>query len=160
MIDEIFKVKYVPSLCQDVTAPADGDNPEAIVAAPFSGHVMLRVPSYDERCEMRETIQNCDKSLLIIAARVAKGELTKDQAASEIMESGQSSGLSVTRAIVRLVPKFVVSVDIERRRDGYKYKNINEMLYDDGCHKLIEEIAGSLFLKVEIGPSGPELRQN
>lgn len=157
---DVFKVKYEPSVCIDVTVPPDGDKPESVVAALFSGHVMIRVPSYDERCALRDIVQNCDKSMLIIAARVAKGELTKDQAAAEIMDKGQSAGMSITRAIVKLIPEYVVDVHIERRADGYKYKSVNELLYDEGCHRLVEEIGGALFMKVQIGANGPELRQN
>jgi len=156
----MFTVKYTPQLCKPVTIPAKDETLERVIEPKFSGHVVMRVPTYDERCEMRDRVASADKAMLRISMRIASGEITKEQAADEILASGSSAGVSVTRAAVKMLPEYVKEIHISRVRDSYKYKSFDELLCDEGCNALIEELAGAIFAKVEIGPDGPELKQN
>lgn len=108
--------ELVPQACKDL--------PEK--PATFSGSVSIDLPSFDERCEIGET--------LIIALR----DLPEDIA-----------GIRRARISVKLAAERVKSVALVKKSNGKSYTSFSELADDISCQDIMTEVC----LAIVVGPT-------
>lgn len=101
-------VKYIPSVCQS-------ENPT------FQGHVMMRVPSFEERYQFIED----------------SGIDVSDEGGLE----RKGSNFSIIRNMVKHSAKFYQAVELKRVSDGMEFKSFEDLSLDPDCDAILIEVA-------------------
>lgn len=104
--------KYVPQACK-------GDE------AKYSGHVMVRMPTLDERYEFFETV-----------------EFKKGQQ-GEVIQGIEN--VPAMRKMCKLAEPFFKEVAVKRVSDGFEFKSYEDLSYDKDASLMIQEIAGQIM---------------
>lgn len=125
-----MQIEYTPEVCRDHKKIID--EVETEVKATFSGHITLRVPTFDERYEAMEAIG---------VTVSTKGEIDV-----------QNSALKLIREMVRASKKFYISVDLKRLSDGKEFKSLEDLEFDSSCDAILLEVAREV--KTGFKPSG------
>lgn len=111
------EVKFVPTMCLE-----GGD---------FSGHIMLKVPGFDERYEMLDQIG-----------------LKIDADGS--MSAADMNGIGAIRKLVQFSQKFYKEISIEHK-DGRKFESFDDLSLDPECDAILIEVAGKLRNGFRVG---------
>lgn len=94
----------------------------------FEGHVILKVPSTDERLEY---LDKCGFGLEGTASK-------RDQ-------------LKMQAELLKVSYPHYISVDIKRKEDGYQFKSLDELKYDSSCSVILTEVASALLNGFTLG---------
>lgn len=113
-------VKIVPNVCK-------GE------AAKWSGYVVMRVPTFDEKFEY---IENIGVSM--------KEDGTMDS-------DGSSNRISQVRKMVSLSQKHYMEVSLENKETGEKVASFEEMQYVEDLHGSLVEISGMMASGFRLG---------
>lgn len=105
------ELKYIPSLCKE------GEE--------FSGHIMVKVPSFDERYEVLDQMG--------ISADSTTGEV----------KMNDLNSFTTLRKLVSASLKFYNSVDI-KHKDGREFKSKEDLLSDPDCDAMLIEVASAV----------------
>lgn len=124
------KVKYVPKVCGE-HEEREGKKTKKVPAT-FSGHVLMRVPSFDERYEVLEQ-QNL--------------EIEDGVVVSQAKENPFAS----LRVLVKNSEKFYVEVELVRLKDKKEFKSFAELSADPGCDVVLIDIAGAVRRSFQVG---------
>lgn len=113
-------VKYIPEACK-------GEKPE------FSGEVVVRPPSFDEKYEYLET-----------------SGLDLDDSGNVHMPSGMGK-IKLMRNLVKLSQKNYVSVSLKNNATGEEYKSFEDLSSDPDCHNIMVEVASQMLNGFKLG---------
>jgi hypothetical protein len=105
--------KFVPDCCQ-------GDD------ASFEGHVIIKKPNYDERCEMWEQV----------------GDLTHENNIEQMKKMRVAVGLSKA---------FYVEVDLKHKETGEEFKSFDDMHAESELHEVLTDVALKLLHRFKLG---------
>jgi len=103
-----MNIEYVPESCK-------GESPI------FSGSVVLRAPTFDERYSYLE-----DSGFIMDEEGEVKKSMLK--------------GLSAVRKVVAMSVKHYLKVDMKRISDGYEFKSFEDLSTDDDGHKVLIDV--------------------
>lgn len=108
-----MRVKYVPKACEEGSEPK------------FTGHIMLRKPTFDERMEMAELISDM--------------EVGDDKPSKNNMKA--------LRVMVAQSKKFYEVSDwfITRLSDGHVMSSFDELSIESDCTDILVEVAGFIM---------------
>lgn len=115
----VMEFKFVPSL---------------VSSGEFSGHIMLRMPSYEEKMELLNSME-----------LEADSEGKPDQTALK---------KNLYRGMARVGIKskeFISKIELLRQKDKTKFETWEQLNYDSDGHTIINEIAGRLISKMSVG---------
>lgn len=115
-----MEVIFEPEVCRDREKTLENGEKQAIKAT-FSGHIKLRMPTFDERYEAMEQIG------------------VEVNATGEI--SANSSGIKIIRQMVKSSEKFYTEVALVRLSDNKSFKSVEEMKVDPECDLILLEVA-------------------
>lgn len=104
------ELKYVPKPCQE--------------GGEFEGHVMVRVPLFDERYEMLDQMG------------------LKVEASGEVNAKDISAFASL-RKMVAASLKFYQSVDI-KHKDGREFKSVEDLQSDPDCDAILMDVSSAV----------------
>lgn len=104
-------VKFIPSVCTDKEKSK----------ATFSGHIDMKVPTFDERYQF---IEDCGIDVMDDGGVEKKG-----------------SNFSIIRNMVKASAKFYKSVSLTRLSDGKKFESFDELSMDPECDVILIEAA-------------------
>jgi hypothetical protein len=110
-------VKYVPTICK-------GDTAE------WTGFVVLRLPSFDEKYEYIESIQ---------------ADLVDEEGGVNV-----SNKLKSIRAMVKVSEKHYVEIALSHPEHG-EVKCWDDMQYNDDMHGVLVEVAGLVLNGFKVG---------
>lgn len=135
-----INVSYTPKACTDYveTVEIDGKEIEREVKATFSGSVVLRKPSFEERLELSanpdvvDMINNSDNQ--------KEKKITPQQMKTII-------------SMVKWSYKFFEKVDLKRLKDGVHFQNLDELRLDPTGGPILQDIAMKLSYGFEMGNS-------
>lgn len=121
-----MEITFTPEICS-------GDTAE------YSGQIVMKMPTYIERLEIYES-QGLDLS-----------------GGKEGIESeAKKKGLSMLKHAASQLPKYVMSVDIIRKSDGFKFDSLELLSYDSDLGPVMQECALKLVGRFNVGnPSIP-----
>jgi hypothetical protein len=109
------QVVYVPSQCKD-----SKDDAGNLVPASFSGQVLVRPPTFGERCDYLEGVTLIEGPEAIVNIRRAKYS-------------------------VACAEKHVESVSLKRLSDGKEYSSFESLSIDGSCVVVLSDIARALM---------------
>lgn len=123
-----IEIKYVPKQCKD----HEVENPEQPgvmipVKATFSGHIVCRGTTFDERMEQMEQLG--------IEAD-AKGEVSTQK----------FNAAAMVRKLVKKAQEYIVRVELKRLSDNKEFKSFEDLSEDGDCDDLITDF-GYAFRK-------------
>lgn len=110
--------KITPQICKD---------------GQYEGHVVMRMPDYDQRLEITEECADDDES---------EGE----------QKQTLKSKLRFIRKVAAKLPQYIESVEIKRLSDGFVFSSFDQMKYDTDMGQVISELAGVLVGKHLVNP--------
>jgi hypothetical protein len=114
-------VKIVPSICK-------GDDSH------WTGHVVMRLPTFDEKFEYLENL----------------GVNFSDSGA--VVESeGGNNRVKQLRKMVDLSKKHYVEVSLKNVDTGEEINSLEDMTYNEDCHKALIEIATMMLQGFKLG---------
>lgn len=113
-------VKFIPSICK-------GEN------AKWVGHVVMRVPSFDEKFAYIEEL----------------GMSEDEEGNAATKSSGQK--LKYVRSIVSLSAKHYVEVDLKSSDGSIEVKSFEDMQYEEDLHAALIEVGSCLINGFKVG---------
>lgn len=105
---------YVPDVCK-------GDD------AKWQGSVTLRMPTFDEKCEIVESLDFKDN------------------------DSSVKSNIAITRQLVKISEKFYVAVDLSSKDGSASAKSYQDMQEEFQLHGVLVAIGSLVFEKINLG---------
>ncbi len=106
--------KYVPEICKGEDAKWQGD-------------VTLRMPTFDEKCEI---VENLD---------FKEGE------------SSVKSNIAITRQLVKISEKFYVEVNLSAKDGSAEAKSYQDMQEEMELHSVLVAVGSLVFEKMNMG---------
>lgn len=106
---------YTPKLCQ-------GEG------ALFDGHVLLKVPSYEDRLEMLAEYP----------------DLINEENEAESDKKISKAGMKTMLTMIRWSYQFYLEVKITRLSDKQKFKSLDDLRYSSDCQGIIQDVATNL----------------
>lgn len=149
----MFTKEFVPDVCTGTEAEP----------ATHTGSITIRMPSFVEREQMFEKARSAKGTsrLMQIAVRVKSGEITEEQGAKELTDAGEvDAGSSFMASMIGFLPLYIVKIDLTRIKDGYKYKNFEEISYTSCLHQTCNDLVSQLVSDFEVGAEGPESQRS
>lgn len=135
----IKTAKYLP---QAVTGYKDADT-QIDIPPTFSGHIMLRVPNYFERQELKA---------MLLEAVAGNGET--DIESIQSLGKGKVNVLALMRRMAALVEKsaqFYTEVKLVKIETGIEYNSFEDLSYDSDAEGILKEVAQALSNGLPIG---------
>jgi hypothetical protein len=125
-----MKVKFTPELCS---------------GGLYSGHVILRMPTYAERLSFFDD-DFIDETM---------GEPGKEPESPEEKAIARKRiahrGKKMMQAVGERMGDFVIEVNIKREKDGFVFEKFEQLNYDSDMVAVITECANRLIGKYEVG---------
>lgn len=110
--------------------------PSLVNDGAFDGSVTLRIPSYEE------------KSALLDLLDFDSMEFDEDSKKKKKVSGAAVKGMLKIGAKSK---DFVVSVNLTRKEDGFKFTEWEHLNHDSDGHTIISEIASKLLSKMQLG---------
>jgi hypothetical protein len=145
---EPTKPKYTETFTPSICKPS-GETPAA-----YSGSITIRIPDYVERLELTERAGVDMAEMLEKAINKSKGADDPETADT----SGKSKGRQAyeqLKFMARIVPEFVLAVDITRVEDGFKFESWDDLAHDSDASICIMEIGPKILGKYNVGKQQP-----
>lgn len=120
MSDEVTRV-YTPKPCQGEKAL-------------FEGHVVLKVPSYEQRLEMLAA----HPEIIDESQNDDNGKLT-------------AAGMTTMLSMIKWSYQFYSDVKISRLDDKQKFKSLSDLKHSADCQGIIQDIATNLSKGFSLG---------
>jgi hypothetical protein len=114
----------------------------------YKGYIEMRMLDYDARAELSERARGMIEKKDV--AELQKVAQTKNDEAVAKHLLGSSGGISMVRQMVRLLPEYVISIQIKRLHDGLMITDLEDMLYEGPLNDTVTEVAMALVGKVEL----------
>lgn len=125
-----MKVKFTPELCK-------GEQ--------YSGHVVLKMPSYADRI----SFYNDD---IIDETTGEPGAEPQTDAEKHAAKRRQSKkGKAIMESVGRRLGDFVSEVNIVRKKDGFTFNSFDQLNYDSDMIAVLTECSQRLIGKYEVG---------
>lgn len=125
-----MKVKFTPELC-------NGED--------YSGHVILRMPSYSERLSMYSGDVIDDST----------GEAGKEAVTEEEKEAARKRtakrGMIIMQLVGEKLGSFIAEVNIVRKKDNFNLNTFDHLNYDSDMIGVLTECAQRVIGKYEVG---------
>jgi hypothetical protein len=125
-----MKVKFVPS-----TMPAG-----------YTGHIILRLPTYAERLEL------LSDDLMDETGLVKPGEepQTEEEIKAKAKQDTRRARI-LMQSVAKKLPDFVSEVKIVREKDGHKFEDFDALQYESEMMPVLTEICTRVIGKNEVG---------
>lgn len=126
-----FIKRIVPAIFKE-----DGDHPKPL----YSGHVDLKIPSYDDRIGLVESL----------GANALETDDNPEALQPSQVETRRRN-IAMSRALARELPRFIDSVDITRKADEYHITTWDEVLHEGDLQDAVSELSMMLMGKFSVG---------
>lgn len=134
--------KFIPSICK-----ASKDDQGNEIAAKYEGHVIIRVPDFDERQEFL-LVPEMDE-VIDAAAAANRGE--SDASAVIDQKVNAKRSMAIVKNLKKNLKDWVVSIEIKRLDDGFVFTSLDECRMDSEVGIISQEIAIDLLGKYRWG---------
>jgi len=125
-----MKVKFTPELCS---------------GGEYSGHVILRMPSYSERLSF------FDDDIIDETIGEPGKEPETDAEKALVRKRTANRGRKLMQNIGARLGDFIAEVNIVRKKDGFVFQTFDQLNYDSDMVAVMTECANRLIGKNEVG---------
>lgn len=126
---------FTPSICQ----PSEGSKEPR-----YSGTITLKMLAYDERLEIYDSLPENPYDIV-------PDTETEDEK-SQREKNGKTANLKRLKALCKIVPQYIVSIDLVRCSDGFLINKWEHLLYDSDLGSVVTEMGTTLIGKNQVGP--------